>query len=90
MELNEIVENIENINEKILNVFEKDECCIFPLLSVSTDGNIIWIEWAGETIWDSDSDPREFIEETQKEEPLDIFLKREMIKVLEKMKSIKL
>lgn len=65
LKLNEIVDTVEDINEKIFDILEKKyKGSYFSSgLTVSTDTYVIIVEFMGNQIWNSDDDEREEISE---------------------------
>lgn len=84
-ELKELLEAVEKINEEI---FEKSEIEEFQL-SVSTNGSLSKLEFLGITIWCTDDDGRKYIEENDKYESFETFIRRTMSVVLTNLEKIK-
>jgi hypothetical protein len=91
----EALKVVENINFLVPfeGTNEKDLFKELYLLKYNSDGYMEWIEFLGKTIWDSDNDEREWLEEENEKEPLEPFIKKIMIyqlKFLNKqLKSLK-
>lgn len=59
LKLNEIVNTVDTINEKIFDILEKECKEYFSAgLTVSTDTYVIIVEFMGNRIWNSDDDER--------------------------------
>lgn len=78
MEHNEIIETVYDLNCQIADAIEREysEYYLFHL-SITTDGFSTIVEYLGFTIWSSDDDERQEIEEDVYE-PLEVFLKRKI------------
>lgn len=81
MELNEIVKIISNINDELL-IYD------FAIATVGTDGEITYVEFMYQPIWDSENDTREYIGEEK--ESLDIFIRKEINKFLDSIRNARL
>lgn len=78
MEYNEIIDIAYDLNCQIADAIEKEysEYYLFHL-DVTTDGFSTIIKYLGFTIWFSEDDEREEIEEDVRE-PMEVFLKRKI------------
>lgn len=88
--LNEAIEVVEKLNQKIYDYFESYGLT-YPLLELSTDGFSIIIDFMGQhRLWFSEEDEREFNEETNEYELLEVYLRRETQEIINQIGGIKL
>ncbi len=84
-----IVDIIGNLNQEL---YEQLEGWVdITYITYSTDGYIDIIKFFDYTIWNSDDDCRDYInEETGEKENLEIYLRREINRFIDNLKEIKL
>ena len=91
-ELIELLDAVDEINEKIWEQVGNEGTCILSVKYASEW--MTYIEWNGEIIWHSDNEEREWIEDGPSIEgswePWDKFLKRQINKVIEEVNKVKL
>lgn len=75
--MRELMKVVSNLNYEIyLNSKDSREFSNSSSLMITSDGNSMWIEFLGETIWNSDNDLRRYNEQTDLYEDLELYLKR--------------
>lgn len=91
-----IIGVVEDINEKIINSFPdsegggNDELGFYPSISLTIVRDFIILKFEDTIIWSNEEDTREFNEETNEYEPLEPFLIKEINKILDTYKQIKI
>ena len=88
MNILEVEKVIGDLNQEIYEQIDSD----YIYLEVCSNSYCILIEFLGIQLWTSDWDSREYIDVDGEEiyESLDIYLRREMNREIEKLKRIKL
>ena len=88
----DIIEIVSNLNREIEDMMWGEEKIQppywTPIVEFKTDGYVQCIEFLGEYLWDSDNDPRKFDEDTDQYEDLEVFIRREIAKLLEGLKKV--
>jgi hypothetical protein len=82
---NEIEKVLTSINDDIYNIYDDGEI----LLSLKTNGYCEILEFLGVVIWCSDNDERYFNEKINEYEDLELYIRKEMKKVIDKISIIK-
>ena len=80
MKPEEVVAVVRELNSEVDDVEDVSQSFYFEML---TDGNCSIVEWMGETLWSSEDDARDYIEEKDEYEPLTNYLRRERDKFLD-------
>jgi len=75
------VEEVVKVLAEIADSIEGIDICYFPFI-LMTDGFHTNVEFAGQRIWSSEDDCREFNEDTNEYEPMKEYLVAEARKVL--------
>lgn len=78
---------VEEINELLYTKQEKLD--MIYQLSLVTNGNIEFIEFQDEMLWNSDNDERGYIGTTDVIEPLLPFVKKQLNKYIDKISKLK-
>lgn len=94
-ELFEIIDAVETINNRIYETINPDwydrhsqDDYNYPELNIQSNGCAAIITFMAVTIWSSEDDEREFIEEKNDYEPFEPFLEKEIKKLLEKASKL--
>ncbi len=85
--LDEIYEIVSDINENIYDQLQTD---VYPLLEFSFNGTYAWFGFDETILFTDDDDPREYFEESDAYEDVEITLIREINKKLDRYKKIQL
>ena len=73
------MEIVDKINDEIEDAISDEDVDILdmkPCLTLTYGTNVTSIQFLDEYLWDSDNDPRDYIEENDDYEPLENFLRR--------------
>jgi hypothetical protein len=85
----EAFQAVFNINENISESTIDQGESVYPLI-LSTDGLTLQVEFLGMSIWNSEEDEREFNEEKNEYESLELFMISKTLHQLELIKKIKI
>lgn len=86
MEHNELVEIVNCLE---IEVFEQTEGVEYLNFELTTNGFYTMINFLGITIWSSENEEREYDEETDSYEPMEVYLRRALNEELDKIRKIK-
>ncbi len=87
MEFEEIAKTVRGLNEEM---YEQCVCEEYVYLIFHSNGDSIRIEFLGVPIWSDDDDERGYNADTDKYEPLEDFLRREIHEMIKPLKKINL
>jgi hypothetical protein len=85
IDLKDLGKAVDSINQDIFDSSGTEDFDI----SFSSNGYMSWVEFYGISLWDSeDGDARIYYEEDDEYEHIEIFLRRRLNEVIEKLKTI--
>jgi hypothetical protein len=88
--MTETLQDIEDIvwliNNDLYNKIKDDD--LYSLASLHSDGGTRLVKFLGVRIWDSEDDLREWDDIKDDYEPLEPYLRKEMNKVLDKLRGV--
>lgn len=93
IEIQELLQAVENINTDLYKQLGDDTAYIL-WVTLEPAAGYQCIEWMGDTIWHSEDDNREYIEDYDEfkgdYEPIEPFLRKKVMEVVNEMKKIQL
>lgn len=79
-----LIDVIDDLNEELFHKVGEEEISF----SIGTNGACHFVEFGSILLWNSEDDERIFIEENNEYEPMNLFLKRQLIKYSSHLNSI--
>ena len=92
-QLDWIINIVYDLNQEIFELFNEEDQAWDAMeytIEMKTNGDVVVIKFLGQHIWNSEDDERQTNEETEDYEHLDIFLRREINKLMNTIKRINL
>jgi len=86
-----LIDIVEKINDEIVQQQwdEKSPDRYIPQVDVCTTGNMTWIKWLDLTIWNSEDDEREWVNDDERE-PIEPFLRKKIMEAVNTVSKIKI